>query len=157
MSSISWTIIMQIIFTSLQTDNHACQYRTTQFLQAGCPSCCQTNSVEVLEATPDNIFGGKIYRGTNHKKLMERCVWRLSDVDTVQSRCVWRLCLTEWSGLIASTRTYSTRRRLSVIIEHSSLSDCYHLMPSSPFKTTATTLQVLRDNFIYYITWGAPI
>jgi len=33
---------MQIICTSLQTDNHL----TTQFLQAGCPSCRPTNNVE---------------------------------------------------------------------------------------------------------------
>jgi len=35
---------MQIICTSLQTDNHA-----IQFLQAGCPSCCPTNSVKGLK------------------------------------------------------------------------------------------------------------
>jgi len=38
---------MQIICTSLQTDNHKpCQYLTTQFLQVGCPSCRPTNSVK---------------------------------------------------------------------------------------------------------------
>jgi len=31
---------------SLQTDNHA----TTQFLQAGCPSCRPTNSIKALKA-----------------------------------------------------------------------------------------------------------
>ena len=36
---------MQIICTSLQTDNHA-----TQFLQTGCPSCHPTNSVKALKA-----------------------------------------------------------------------------------------------------------
>jgi len=39
---------IQIIFTSLQRDNHA---RTSaQFLQAGCPSCHKTNSVKALKA-----------------------------------------------------------------------------------------------------------
>jgi len=27
-----------------------CQYLNTKFLQAGCPSCCQTNSVKALKA-----------------------------------------------------------------------------------------------------------
>ena len=39
---------MQIICTSLQTDNHAS--KTTQFLQAGCPSCHPVNSVKALKA-----------------------------------------------------------------------------------------------------------
>ena len=34
--------------TSLQTDNHATT-RTLSFLQAGCPSCCPTNSVRALK------------------------------------------------------------------------------------------------------------
>jgi len=38
------------ICTSLQTKNHAMQHPTTQFLQAGCPSCRPTNSVEALKA-----------------------------------------------------------------------------------------------------------
>jgi len=37
------------ICTSLQTDNHA-STPTLSFLQAGCPSCCQTNSVKALKA-----------------------------------------------------------------------------------------------------------
>jgi len=36
------------VCTSLQTDNH--QHPTTQFLQAGCPSCRPTNSVKALKA-----------------------------------------------------------------------------------------------------------
>jgi len=42
---------MQIICTSLQTDNHASTSPvTTQFLQAGCPFCHPTNSVKALKA-----------------------------------------------------------------------------------------------------------
>ena len=37
------------VCTSLQTDNHA-STRPLSFLQAGCPSCRQTNSVEALKA-----------------------------------------------------------------------------------------------------------
>jgi len=43
-----WLGCMQVC-TSLQTDNH----RSTpplSFLQAGCPSCCPTNSVKALKA-----------------------------------------------------------------------------------------------------------
>jgi len=36
------------IRTSLQTDNHA-STPTLSFLQAGCPSCCPTNSVKALK------------------------------------------------------------------------------------------------------------
>jgi len=38
---------------SFQTDNHA-STPPLSFLQAGCPSCCPTNSVKVLKAVNDN-------------------------------------------------------------------------------------------------------
>jgi len=39
------------ICISLQTDKlQPCQYPTTRFLQAGCPSCRPTNSVKALKA-----------------------------------------------------------------------------------------------------------
>jgi len=38
---------MQIICTSLQTDNHA-STSPLSFLQAGCPSCHPTNSIKAL-------------------------------------------------------------------------------------------------------------
>jgi len=37
------------VCTSLQTDNHA-STPPLSFLQAGCPSCCPTNSVKALRA-----------------------------------------------------------------------------------------------------------
>jgi len=37
------------VCTSLQTDNHA-STPSLCFLQAGCPSCCPTNSVKALKA-----------------------------------------------------------------------------------------------------------
>jgi len=37
------------VCTSLQTDNHAIT-SLLSFLQAGCPSCCPTNSVKALKA-----------------------------------------------------------------------------------------------------------
>jgi len=36
-------MMMMMMMTSLQTDN---QYLSTQFLQAGCPSCRPTNTVK---------------------------------------------------------------------------------------------------------------
>jgi len=39
---------MQIICTSLQTDNHA-STSPVSFLQAECPSCCPTNSIKALK------------------------------------------------------------------------------------------------------------
>ena len=38
-----------LVCTSLQTDNHA-STPPLSFLQAGCPSCCPTNSVKALKA-----------------------------------------------------------------------------------------------------------
>jgi len=40
---------VQLICTSLQTDNHA-SISPLGFLQAGCPSCRPTNSVKALNA-----------------------------------------------------------------------------------------------------------
>jgi len=40
---------MQIICTSLQTDKHT-STSPLSFLQAGCPSCCPTNSIKALKA-----------------------------------------------------------------------------------------------------------
>jgi len=40
---------MQIICSSLQTDNHA-STSPLSFLQAGCPSCHPTNSIKALKA-----------------------------------------------------------------------------------------------------------
>ena len=40
---------------SLQTDNHA-SAPPLVFLQAGCPSCCPTNSVKALKAHENHIY-----------------------------------------------------------------------------------------------------
>jgi len=37
------------VCTSLHTDNHA-SIPPLSFLQAGCPSCCPTNSIKALKA-----------------------------------------------------------------------------------------------------------
>ena len=43
------------VCTSLQTDNHA-RTPPLSFLQAGCPSCCPTNSVKALKVNDDDYF-----------------------------------------------------------------------------------------------------
>jgi len=40
------------VCTALQTDSHASTL-PLGFLQAGCPSCCPTNSVKALKATEE--------------------------------------------------------------------------------------------------------
>ena len=50
-SGISWA--MQVC-TALQTDNHA-STPPLSFLQAGCPSCCPTNSVKALKLLTTNL------------------------------------------------------------------------------------------------------
>jgi len=42
------------VCTSLQTDNHA-STPPLSFLQAGCPSCCPTNSVKALKDKKTSI------------------------------------------------------------------------------------------------------
>ena len=43
------------VCTSLQRDNHA-STPPLSFLQAGCPSCCPTNSVKALKANRGNVI-----------------------------------------------------------------------------------------------------
>jgi len=50
--------------TSLQTDNHA-NTSPLSFLQAGCPSCCPTNSIKALKAKALKLYTatGNSYKG----------------------------------------------------------------------------------------------
>ena len=43
------------VCTALQTDNHA-STPPLSLLQAGCPSCCPTNSVKALKATNNQLL-----------------------------------------------------------------------------------------------------
>ena len=54
------------VCTSLHTDNHA-STTPLSFLQAGCPSCCTTNSVKALKALNAKITGTQsIYNAVQH-------------------------------------------------------------------------------------------
>ena len=58
------------VCTSLQTDNHA-STPPLSFLQAGCPSCCPTNSVKALKAYChyyDNSLAQLIIRQNNFQR-----------------------------------------------------------------------------------------
>ena len=69
------------VCTSLQTDNHA-STPPLNFLQAGCPSCCPTNSIKALKAHTlthtdrqgINTMPPAAYRmgGKRHNKTAER-------------------------------------------------------------------------------------
>jgi len=65
------------VCTLLQTENHA----TTQFLQAGCPSCRPTNSVKALEAktTTCNVSQTDVASIINKQQ-------------TRTTRLTWRFC-----------------------------------------------------------------
>jgi len=61
------------VCTSLQTDNHA-STPPLSFLQAGCPSCCPTNSVKAVTAKKGggaNIKDAKMPTCTIHMTNME--------------------------------------------------------------------------------------
>ena len=51
------------VCTSLQADNHA-STPPLSFLQAGCPSCRQTNSVKALKAQKHQVIQYKIHAYT---------------------------------------------------------------------------------------------
>jgi len=76
---------MQIICTSLQTNNHA---STSQFLQAGCPSCRPTNSVKALKV---NIQLNKWPSNKSKAKIRHLCVAALG---AIRSHC--------WVGVLGT-------------------------------------------------------
>jgi len=55
---------MQIICTSIQTDNHA-STSPLKFLLAGCPSCYPTNSIKALKALFALLVNGFAANDTN--------------------------------------------------------------------------------------------
>jgi len=65
---------MQIICTSLQTDNHAST--SPLFLQAECPSCCPTNSVKALKL---------LYLGRHKEFWCNVIVLMISEVEFLQA------------------------------------------------------------------------
>ena len=55
-SGISWAICK----STPRPDRQLCQHPHSVFLQAGCPSCCPTNSVKTLKAMFQNVTKHKI-------------------------------------------------------------------------------------------------
>ena len=68
-SGISWAICKSVC-TSLQTDNHA-STQPLSFLQAGCPSCCPTNSIKALKAYRVLV---RYLSGLDSGRLKELCI-----------------------------------------------------------------------------------
>ena len=72
------------VCTSLQTDNHA-STPPLSFLQAGCPTCCPTNSVKALKAklkyTP-----GKTLRKFTHGSMQTARTCRLMSSASAEFR-----------------------------------------------------------------------
>jgi len=62
------------VSTSLQTDNHA-STPPLSFLQAGCPSCCPTNSIKALKAAIATISVSQLQMSSSTTAM-------LSDVRT---------------------------------------------------------------------------
>jgi len=60
----------------LAPDRLPCQYLSTQFLQAGCPSCCPANSVKALKATSGlfNIQKYIVSQAVATKATMTTCI-----------------------------------------------------------------------------------
>jgi len=95
---------MEIICTSPQTDNHSIT-SPLRFLQAGCHSCHQTNSVKALKAI---TIGLKIYyiNGINGRRLSVTeicalygrlsCGW-LRVVCALQDTLWWEVGVAGWA------------------------------------------------------------
>jgi len=69
---------MQIICTSLQTDNHT-STSPLPFLQDGCPSCNQTNSIKALKASV-------------HKKNPKALIWGYTDYFSTKLNKQLKIC-----------------------------------------------------------------
>ena len=89
---------------SLQTDNHA-STPPLCFLQAGCPSCCPTNSVKALKARTLKAWHAMTSK-TN--KIIKRTLCLLTKAPNIQWSLQWlhhlgdfkSYCFTDWQSLI---------------------------------------------------------
>jgi len=100
-----------------------CQHPTTQFLQAGCPSCCPTNSVKALKAQCGAylehylfcelaivaIFDNNFAKGDASLELQHAVFGRLTSVTDCRL-VLWCLhCACRNQG---TRRSYPTRRNI---------------------------------------------
>jgi len=60
------------VCTSLQTDNHASTSLLKFFLQAGCPSCCPTNSVKALKEEKEQALHYNYHQTTAVHKTIHK-------------------------------------------------------------------------------------
>ena len=68
------------VCTSLQTDDHA-SIPPLSFLQAGCPSCCPTNSVKALKAQTvvNKKLTHKLIDSAFARKFSQLNKWRMTE------------------------------------------------------------------------------
>ena len=66
-SGISWAYVS----LHLAPDRQPCQHLTTQFLQAGCPSCRPTNSVKALKGNKE-VQKRNVTKCTSHSHTQKR-------------------------------------------------------------------------------------
>ena len=109
------------VCTSLQTDNHACT-PPLSFLQAGCPSCCPTNSVKAL-------------KGWYRSNLW----WKHSAWLFLQNW--WRTVVVQWSVVVCHRRQedYSAAEQLQTELDSS------HASIASPLEVYVQCREALHD------------
>jgi len=87
---------MQIICTSLQTDNHA-STSSLDYLQAGCSSWCPANSVKALKATFRPSYSTvMVYDDADDRRFAKRIMQNASTALRVPVRCE-EVSLQRWS------------------------------------------------------------
>ena len=74
-----------------------CQHPTTQFLQAGCPSCCLTNSVKALKATVIHQYSYILIRWVTNEQVKQ-----------ITMKSTWL-----HAGLVCETKFHSPRLQLA--------------------------------------------
>ena len=97
------------VCTKVQTDNHA-STPPLSFLQAGCPSCCPTNSIKALKARIQIYCSGRVignlcpiewhqYQWLWIILEVTSAVWNLSNSFIGNITCInYSVCIHEWWG-----------------------------------------------------------
>jgi len=126
----SWTIEAVVTTGAIRCANHHQQQPTPNFLQARCPSCCQTNSVKALK--------GKI--DWNCEQIWSLC-WRLLGSGMCSNEC-WSRCCCALSVVCA----------VRVIAECDIMQDFL----ASPDDNIVSCELILRFSFLlslYFVAW----
>jgi len=156
---------IQIICTSLQTDNHASTSPLKFFLQAGCPSCRPTNSIKALKATKptSKVYIYRIMRRiTNHQNINLTTMWdiqlqRLSgfSLNTMQGKqhtrkiCKKTAAITQ-SNLLLHPSNRCTEQHCASQRQLPSYRMLFHHFPHPVSKTHLCTLTDTDKLFMHH-------